>query len=686
MRVFLRLREFSGNLVWVLLLAVIPLIIPQGVFPQDTASREETGDEDEKDYLLMEDETGLTVVGKQNSPVVPEGSPYGRHNEVSAEQIHEQGSQDLLDALRNVPGVSFSKRNSIGGDTGTSLYIRGRGASHPSVETITNFDGVPRNGAIYGQSMPDSFPIDIAESINVYKSPQPSAFGVGYALVDIVPRYMKKEGWEMEGGLSLGSFLTLGENVSFGYKHQAFDIFAAQSWTSTAGHTEHSAAYQQSYYFNSGWTFNANWNLRLLGNFVNARSERPRREGQSAEDILPSFLTNSALTTVTANNNYDKALGYVKAYYSHTDFHWEDESSTVPGEYSIQDITAAGVRLKENLWLWENGEIIAGSDFDWTIVSNLDHNEISSSVYSDFPDMFLFSPYLAASHTFGRSDWFHATPQAGVRGYMHMVWANAAAPQIGAVAGYKNTNIYVNYVLGYVYPAPANIQTLVNMNGVQDADLKSIKPEMVYHYEAGITHQFPGTAALGTSFFYDDGRNRIIANDIVPKNASVVSYFRIMGVEVYGTLTLLEDLSLFAGGTWMKVEAQGEDGVTVDKMPFTPDKSFSAGFMWKLSCFKIPYLENVTLSGDYRYLGGVYANTTLQFNAGFINYEETSKLDDQHIVRLRLAYELNYKQWHIDRGEAFINIDNLLNQCYEYWSGYRMPGITVTGGVSIKMR
>ena len=155
--------------------------------------------------------------------------------------------------------------------------------------------------------MPDSFSTGIAERIDVYKSPQPSAFGVGYALVDIVPRRMKNEGWLAEAGTSVGSFYTVQETASFGLKYQFFDIFASQSWNSTAGHTEHSAAYQQGYYLNSGFRFGSNWNLRLLGNFVNAHSERPRREGQSEADILPAFKTNSALTTLTLNNRYANA-------------------------------------------------------------------------------------------------------------------------------------------------------------------------------------------------------------------------------------------------------------------------------------------------------------------------------------------------------------------------------------------
>jgi iron complex outermembrane receptor protein len=656
------------------------------VFPQepDTRSAEQTDD-----YTDAGEDTGLTFTETQPlNPATPEISAFGQRNTVDAKTIGEQGSQDLLDALRNVPGVSFSKRNSIGGDTGTSLYIRGRGASHPSVETVTNFDGVPRNGSIYGQSMPDSFALGIASRIDVYKSPQPSAFGVGYALVDMIPRHQEEQGWQAETGLTLGSFATVAETAAFGFKKRAFDIFAAQGWSSTAGHTEHSAAYQQSYYLNSGYWINAYWNLRLLCNFVNARSERPRSDGQNPGDILPSFKTDSFLGTFTANNTFDKAEGYAKLYYSDTNFYWLDEDAAVAGDYSIQALKNFGLRAKEKLWLWEGGEIIAGADLDTTVTRNLDHNETRPSVRTVFPDMFLFSPYLAASHTFnlGKYGAFFIVPQAGLRGYIHTLWADALAPQFGLLAGYKDTSIYASYVLGCAYPAPANIQSLTNAGLEKSADLKSVRPEVVYHYEIGLNHRFGKLANIGGSFFYDDGRNRIIAVSLAPENASLVSYFRISGVELYGSLTPLDGLSFFAGGTGMSVEARGEDGNVVTVMPFTPDLSLSAGFSWTLSQFGVRHLEDITFSGDYRFLGGLYANTNLQFSAGFINSDNTSKLDDQHILHLRLSYAPPFKKWRVSSAEAFIDFDNVLNQTYQYWPGYRMPGLTVSGGFSVKLK
>jgi outer membrane receptor protein involved in Fe transport len=136
----------------------------------------------------------------------------------------------------------------------------------------------------------------------------------------------------------------------------------------------------------------------------------------------------------------------------------------------------------------------------------------------------------------------------------------------------------------------------------------------------------------------------------------------------------------------MAVEARGEDGVVVTPMPFTPDLSVSAGFTWKLTCFTIRALDGLTLSADYRFLGGLYANTNLQFSAGFVNSGDTSKLEDQHILHLRLSYAVAYAKWRVDAAEAFLDIDNALNQAYQYWPGYPMPGITVTGGINLKFK
>jgi iron complex outermembrane receptor protein len=387
----------------------------------------------EEDYdLFPEYAPGVTVTGVREvpapNPVTPVSSPYGAHNVVSGGQIREQGSLDLLDTLRNVPGVMVSKRNIIGTNTGSSLYIRGRGAAHPSLDTVTSFDGVARGGLVYGQSLADGFSVFSAGSVEVYKSPQPSDFGAGYGLVNVQPLYMRREGREFRAGFSAGSYGTLAENAAFGFKTGSFDIYGAQSWVSSDGHVDHSGALQHSYYLNLGYALNDFWNLRALADYTRAQTEQPRSTYQLKSDILSRYDTDGFLSTLTLNNTFEKASGFIKGYINDTNFYWLHENGE-PDDWSKQPMTAMGIKVRETFSLWKGNEWIGGFDLDKTRTANEDHNTPPQpSVYTGFPGMTLFSPYLALSQYSGTAEGFHVTPSAGLRAYLHNLWDNQIAP------------------------------------------------------------------------------------------------------------------------------------------------------------------------------------------------------------------------------------------------------------------
>jgi iron complex outermembrane receptor protein len=659
-------------------------------FPLEAQSSEspEDGGQPESDYILFPEEgPTLTVTGRpQPDPAAPVSGPYGSRNVVTEDQIREQGSLDILDSLRNVPGVMVSKRNILGTNTGTSLYIRGRGATHPSIETITMFDGVPRNGMIYGQSMADGIPVFAAGSVEIYKSPQPSVFGTGYGIVNIQPLYMRAEGMEVRTGFSAGSFGTFADNEALGWKSGKFDIYAAHSWVTTEGHTEHSGASQQSYYLNAGFRINTHWEARFLANSVEAATEQPRAKDQLKSAVLSTYDTNTAFSTITLNNNFDKAAGFLKFYYNDTDFYWRHESG-IQDDWSKQPATGSGLRARESFFPWEGTEFVAGLDLDKTLAANEDHNSgfesdgvtPRKSVYTDFPDMTLYSPYVAFSQYLGETEGLHLVPSAAARAYLHNLWANGFAPQAGLVFGYANTDLRFNYAWGLVYPAPATIQILANDPAAFEAeDLKRIKPEIVYHYEAGITHTQPGLFTLGGSVFYDDGRNRIIASwtPAAPVNdVSSASYFRITGAEAYGSLRLFDSFELFTGGTWMNVRAKSKNGKEVNKLPYTPAFAGSAGFRWSV--------ENFRLSGDFQYIRGIYAGTLMR-SAGFSDPSPAAKMDDQYLLNMRISYTIDHEPWNLAKAEIFFSADNILNRTYEYYYNYEMPGIAFMVGADIK--
>ena len=87
----------------------------------------------------------VTVYGVADRvPSTPTITKFGtQYNTVTEDQIKLQGSLDFYDALRNVPGVMFRKSNIIGGQTSHSVYIRGRGASHPSPDLPISLTACP---------------------------------------------------------------------------------------------------------------------------------------------------------------------------------------------------------------------------------------------------------------------------------------------------------------------------------------------------------------------------------------------------------------------------------------------------------------------------------------------------------------------------------------------------------------
>jgi iron complex outermembrane receptor protein len=648
-------------------------------------AQEKAEEEPEDIDLIMEGE-GLTLEEAwAASPALPQGDAFGgKRNVVSAEEIQEQGSLDLLDALRNVPGVMFSKRNAVGTNTGTSLYVRGRGYAHPSLDTTVSFDGAPRFGLIYGQTMADSIAVFTAGSVEVFKSPAPSSFGAGYAMVNVVPKYQSDQGWSVEGGISGGSYATLQENAAFGFRKGPFDMYAAESFVTTEGHVVHSGAYQQNYYVNTGYWINAYWNFRAIFNFSDAETLQAPAAGQSASDILATYKTDTIFATATLNNEYDRANGLLKLYFNHTDFDWLDENPRVEGDYSKQLLRGGGLRARETFSIVD-GSFAVGTDLDITMTTNEDHNTESASVITRFPLSALFSPYAAASYTFRPGGDFYLIPQGAFRYYAHSLWDNSIAPQGGIVAGWRYLEIGGFYSRGIIYPAPATLQALINSGGLDTADLGKAKPETVHHFEGNVSCNWE-TVALSLAYYYDDGQNRILASGTdAPGNAASAAYFRIGGLEAGGRLRIrrkgffMEGLELTGSASWITtIRARGETGPEVDSMPYTPFFSATAAAKWDLA-------GGFRLGGDYQFLHKIYSGN-LQYNASFTPLSESRRLSDIHLLNLRLSYSFEHKPWRLALCEVFAQANNVLNRTYEYYQGYTMPGITGSLGVNVTFK
>ncbi len=639
---------------------------------------------------------GITVVETPYAtPVTPQTTRYGtQHNLVTEEQIEQQESLDFQSTLRNVPGVMFQSRNLMGSQTSHSIYIRGRGASHPSSDFAVRFDGVPRFGALFGQVLGDGTAVSTIGGIEVYKSPQPSQFGSGYASINILPKYMAREGKMIELDLGGGTFETFDQNLSGGYREGPFDIYLSQSWTSTDGHIDHSRAQQQGYYVNTGYRLDGECELRFLASYVSGQTLAPMPDNVTGVvwPIAERFDTETLFATLTLSHRYDRFDGFLKAYWNDTDFDLRGEIATgtgLPlGKSSLQEITLYGIRGKETMRLWEGGELVAGADLDMTELKNTQRPDSGAGTVStwNFPDTTLVSPYLAVSHLFGRPEGFHFTPSAGFRYYSHNEFKDASSPQAGLVAGYGNTDLAFNYARGVNYPSPVVLQALVvDTSTVPDPERywKEIKPETVDHYEIGLTHAWPKKSSLGATVFLDKGKDRFRAYMFGPIPTvwnDPIGEYETRGLELTGTVTPMEGLDLFAAATWLNSEATGNDGIERGRLPYTPSFQAQAGADWK-------FLEDCLLHVDVQHLQGVYSSTSFRtqgFNFG--EPGDSLKLDDSTLVNARLSRRFDYRPMRLEDSEIYLAVNNLFDEEYEYATGCAMPGITAFAGAKLKFR
>ena len=632
---------------------------------------------------------GVTVTGAPiESAAVQNIDSYGNtYNQVTRETIESQASRDFNATLRSVPSVITASQTMMGGQTSASLYIRGRGASHPSPDLQVQFDGVPRMGALYGQTLGDGIAVETMGGMDVYKSPAPVVFGSGYAMVNVQPRKMEKEGWMAEIGAAGGSYKSFDQHAVAGYKSGPFDIFAAQSFATTDGHRSNSAAHQSSYYVNLGYAFHENWEARLIANHARAKTESPVPTDPAMTQGAERYDTETTFTTLSLNNRYEKANGFVKAYWNDTKFYPHHENpGTGDLANSKQSVRLFGLRARETFNLWKGGELMAGFDLDEQHLDN-SQNKLLYSQYRhwDFPHITVFSPYIGINQMLGDEAGWHMKPSAGLRYYHNNEFGNKLAPQASLSVGYGATDLSLSYARGVNYPSPVILQGAV-LKG-SELEWGDIKAEVVDHFELGLSHSWGERATVSANVFYDKGKDRFRAYMGGPAFWALENFndpigrYKTKGVELSATVRPLDTLEVYGAVTWMDSKARGADGVELKNLPFTPDVMVKAGVDWK-------FLPRTSLHADVQYMHNLYEGTSMRggnpISGAAYSFGEQKKLKDITLVNLKLTHRFDWERFNMKDSQAFVAVYNLFDHKYAWRYGYPQPGITFMAGLNLR--
>lgn len=623
--------------------------------------------DDESRVTRLED---IIVVA---SPVI-EGNETDRYagqkTTVTEVQMQDLNAQDLSTALRRSPGVNISRYNmvgSFGGATGGAVFIRGMGSSRPGAEIKTLVDGIPMYMSVWNHPLLDLMSIDPANSIEIYKSPQPHIFGNAFGVVNIVPKKQKVDGFVTKAEMAGGSYSTYVAKAEHGGRQKNFDYYLGGGYRTSDGHRDNADGELKDLYGRVGYRLADHWELSYFTLWNDNYANDPGVEGGDPAQQEGRYETRSWLSVVTMENHFETAEGYIKLYRNAGEGDWLDQPTGTPDvrEDLFNDFLFYGLKARETIRLWPGGEVIAG--FDWDVTEGEYDQTFSDGTDDrwDGHDFTILSPYVAVSHQFGIPDGFYAIPSAGVRYYDNSDYDAEWSPHAGFIIGYKQTELHAGYSRGVIYPGLDVVVLSEKIIPPLGSSWKDLEAETADHFEVGLRHRFGAMAAADITWFYDDGKNRyvIVPPPPPPPVYANVEKYRIQGVETTLSIYPRENLSLFAGLTFLDTDPSD--------LPYAPELTFSAGLNWR-------FLKAFKLSLDCQYVDKMVVGAQARRE----NAENATTVDSYFLVNGKLSYALVSEAQGF-RSEVFVAIENLTDADYEYLPGYPTPGTTGMIGVNV---
>lgn len=595
-------------------------------------------------------------------------------NSVGKEQLRMLGAADLAGALRRVPGVTVSRFNSVGafgGGDGGGVFIRGHGSARPGAEIMTMVDGVPRFNGVWTHPLLDMVSIDIAERIDVYKSPQPVLFGnMAFGAIDVVPKAMEGEGQTSRLLGAAGKDRTFTALAEHGFRAGGLGGWVTLSHRESDGHRENADGEVNNFYGNFAYTINDHWETSLLVNHQNGWANDPRSVNAAPIPLVERYETESTFFVGTLSHVYEQLSGFMKLYWEAGETVWDQFDAGPPppvGEAytNFTEFDNYGIRVQERLEVEDGPAITAGWDLQLYGGRVSDIYEVTAAANDRQPERRLrnnaFYVNLDRELDFAGGT---LTPSAGLRYNFAKEFDDEYGAQASLTYTRGNTRIYGNVARAFNYAGlyAAIFSDRWSGFGVAPDAWKDLDAETVLHYEAGVEQTLGNWGRLNVSVYFDDVSNALDFDAPPPPVALTnTGDYQLFGTEVFLFLTPDENLDLFIGGAYQKPSPS--------EVPNYPEFSLSAGANLRLS-------EKWSLNLDAQYVDSQFTQGT-RFNPG------AQQVDSYFVVNGRLAYAINLWNGKL-KGEIFGAVENLTDTDYAFRPGYPMPGILPSLGFDVR--
>mgnify|MGYP003802990463 FL=1 len=571
--------------------------------------------------------TGTTV--KVNRHYVPMAvSVVGR------QQINESIETALLPVLNGrIPGLFVTERGVMGFGVATGaagqVSIRGIGGS-PTTGVLMLIDGHPQFMGIFGHPLPDSYVASDVEKVEVIRGPASILYGSNAmgGVINIITRKQQDDGLHANAHLMYGSYNTQKYMASAGYKKDKLNVFLSVNHDQTDGHRPNSDFNITNGYIKIGYEPVQGINVNTDFSLAKFKATDP---GPDTINALPgnSLDITRGYWALTADNNYGIFSGTVKLFYNFGEHIISDGFHSYDKNY--------GLNIYQTVRLFTGNNFTIGGDY--LIYGGKADNERFDTRITDT------TVYDAGIYGFVKQTLFEKlTLNAGLRMQNHKVYGTIWIPAGGIT--WKFTDISTWKVsVSKGFRSPTIRELFVWNHNV------NLNPETVMNYETGILMSLAeNKISMELTGFIVDGENMIIS---VPmqglQNAGEVHN---KGIEFSGNAQLLRNLTLNMTYSYTNMKTP---------VYATPRHNF--------------------------YAGGNYSIGKFRFNASlqYVNHLDTDPAvgKEAYETYTLLNSKISYTPFRF--AEFFISGENLLNQKYATNIYYTMPGITVFGGVKIKL-
>jgi iron complex outermembrane receptor protein len=582
--------------------------------------------------------------------------------EVSDRQLEDLNAQDLASALRRIPGVTISRYNpvgSYGGADGGAVYIRGQGAGRPGGEVATLVDGVPVMVSVWTHPILDLLNTDAAQTIQVYKSPEPVLFGnMAFGAVNLVP---KRAGKVPEGRATLfaGSYSLSGVKAEEGIPLGEGDLYLQGSLIRSDGHREDSAGRVARAYGRAAADLGDNWSVSIQVHHTDSWAEDPGREDQARPPMTPRYPIRNTLLLGTIENRFSWGDGFIKVYDNGGTARWlQWDGSARHSFVTLTDYGGYGVRIRQDVVPWKGGRITLGYDDD-TFGGHYQEFRPYPTRPSSRKHFRNRAPYLLVSQTFGES--VQVTPSFGIRANDARTFEDQTGRQVGLAASWRGFVLHGGHSRSFNYPG---VYAAV-MFGPAYPDRKwtGLKAETLTHTEVGTSYDAGGTASADITLFTDEVENalRFAPPPPFPPGFANIGTYTVKGAMGEIRMAPSPRVALFLG---VCTTSTGRADV-----PEAPKWTISGGFSAVAA-------SGIRITGDAQYVG---ARNVL--NARFARSQE--RIGAYFLVNARIAKTV----WESDSGasgEVYAAGENLLDRSYFFRPGYPMAVINGSLGMTLR--